>query len=105
MAARAIIETMCWRRLDVEGHDACRLTVRGDGARLEGTTVFRDVAGPAALTYVVDCDRAWRCVGARVTGFVGAVDVDVIVACSAADGVWCANGVAFQATRGAVDVD
>jgi putative glycolipid-binding protein len=49
-----------WRRLDIPGHDACRLVKRDDAWRIEGTAVYRHEAGAAALVYTLDCDREWR---------------------------------------------
>lgn len=94
---------MLWRRLDLPGHDACRLVRVGAGWRLEGTAVFRDDAGPAQLAYAVQADPAWRTTRARVSGWIGdrSIDADIV----AADGAWRLNGAVAAAVAGCVDVD
>ena len=51
------------------GHDAARLQALGTGWRLDGCAVFVDTAGPCLVTYMVDCDAAWRSTAVRVAGF------------------------------------
>ena len=40
-----------WRRLDLPGHDACRIWQDGDVQGLDGVAVWRDPSGPAHLAY------------------------------------------------------
>src|SRR5512139_1294869 len=80
-------DAMLWRRLDVAGHDACRLVERDDGWRLEGAAAFRHEGVPACLAYAVDCDREWRTRDGTVHGWLGGRPVDVRVA-RTPDGTW-----------------
>ena len=65
-----------WRRLDVPGHDVCRLEPSGDGWRLGGAAVFRHEGVPALLAYQVTSDAAWRTRGGAVHGWIGERFVD-----------------------------
>ncbi|HVE73327.1 MAG TPA: putative glycolipid-binding domain-containing protein [Thermoanaerobaculia bacterium] len=65
-----------WRRLDVPGHEACRLS----GQTLEGTAVL---ARPAsALSYVVVCDSAWRTLSVSVQGWIESRRIDISLSSS-----------------------
>jgi hypothetical protein len=79
-----------WRRLDVPGHDACRLTRDADGWRVEGAAVFRHHDGPARLAYAVSCDAAWHTREGRVDGWVGGAPVAIVVRRDG--GRWTLNG-------------
>lgn len=101
MSGRAVF----WRRLDGEGHDACRLMPLGDGWRLAGTAVFQEAGQPAAcLSYEVDCDGQWRTRRGAVRGWVGERLVDCLVARAPA-GAWTFNGHEVPAPGGCLDLD
>ncbi len=100
MGADAIL----WRRLDMPGHDACRL-VEGDGGwRLTGAAVFRHDGAPACLAYRVDCDGQWRTRDGVVQGWVGARPVELRVT-RMPEGVWTLNGEIVANLDGCVDLD
>lgn len=86
-----------WRRLDIPGHDACRIV----GQTLEGSAVLAEP--PAALWYRVVCDAAWRTRSARVTGWIGARDVDVTI--EVREGRWFLGDVPQPQADGCIDVD
>lgn len=90
------VRAALWRRLDVPGHDACRLAETHGGWALEGTAVFLADGVPAALSDRVECDDAWRSITARVLGFIGGEDVAVVVDRDVR-GDWCVNGVPHPA--------
>ena len=93
-----------WRRLDVPGHDACRLRPAAGGWVLDGTAVFRHAGAPAALAYRVECDAAWQTRRGRVRGWLGDRAVDQAVE-RAPDGAWTLDGVAAPGLDGLVDLD
>jgi uncharacterized protein len=66
------IASALWRRLDLPGHDAARLSRTADGYVIEGLTVFRHPEGPAALGYQVTLAANWSTLEAHVAGFTGA---------------------------------
>lgn len=74
-ARRTVVATARWRRLDVSGHDACRLVRHAGGWAIEGTAVFEHEARPARLDYSVVCDEAWRTLRGDVRGWLGARQV------------------------------
>ncbi|HEU4629462.1 MAG TPA: putative glycolipid-binding domain-containing protein, partial [Gemmatimonadaceae bacterium] len=73
------VRTMLWRRLDVPGHDACRLERAAGGWRLDGAATFRHDDGPACLAYRVTCDEGWRSREGVVHGWLGARAIDLLV--------------------------
>jgi uncharacterized protein len=93
-----------WRRLEVPGHDACRLDAVEDGWLLHGAAVFRLDGAPARLDYFVDCDRAWHARTASVEGWVGAQPIAITIA-RAGDGKWLLDDVPVPGLDDCLDVD
>jgi len=95
---------VCWRRLDVPGHDGARLQRTAAGWRVAGTSVCAPGGMPSVLAYSIDCDERWRTRTATVRGFIGSRDVvrDVFVNDT---GRWYVNGVECPAVEGAADLD
>lgn len=93
-----------WRRLDVPGHDACRLVGDGAGWHLTGAAVFRHRGAVAQLAYRVSCGRAWRAYGGRVEGWLGdeAVEIDVV---RTGPGAWTVGGEAVPGVGDCLDLD
>jgi hypothetical protein len=60
-----------WRRLDIPGHEACRIT----GQTLEGMAVLAQP--PSALSYRVVCDESWHTRSVRVTGWIDSRPIDI----------------------------
>ena len=98
-----MMSSALWRRLDLMGHDAARLDTLDDGYLLRGTAVFRDPAGPARLAYLVVCARDWTTRRGRVTGRIGARDVNCRVVRDA--GGWTLNGERAESLDHCVDLD
>jgi uncharacterized protein len=99
-----IVATAFWRRLDTEGHDACRLIRKSDGWRLAGAAVFDHEGELCILDYVVDCDPQWRTQSARVHGSVGFEPL-VFEVKSAPGGAWLLNGAVQPKAHGLIDLD
>ena len=74
-----IVASMLWRRLDMPGHDACRLEQEAFGWRLQGTAVFRLGGQPAHLAYAVTCGNGWKTVSGHVSGVIGARAVEHLI--------------------------
>jgi hypothetical protein len=94
---------MLWRRLDVPGHDACRLQPKADGWMLEGTAVFCHEYGPTNIAYAIYCDGHWNSVSGRIAGFLGERVIDYTVVRE--DGVWRLNGTALTELGHLLDLD
>ena len=92
------IATAFWRRLDIPGHDAARVTEAADGYELFGQASFLDPRGPAALRYVLDLTPDWVTRDGRISGFVGKRTVETHVV-RTPDG-WVLDGK----TRGMGDI-
>ena len=100
-----IVATMFWRRLDLPGHDACRLEKHGDGWQLDGASVFRSENGqPARLDYRVHCDKAWHPKWGRVRGWIGSLAVDFAIA-HGGNGGWTLNDQTVQGLAHCTDLD
>lgn len=93
-----------WRRLDVPGHDACRLDEAADGWRLRGAAVFLLDGLPVQLDYRVECNTSWGSRSARVQGSVGTQRVDITVE-RGDDGRWLMNDAPVRGLDDCVDVD
>lgn len=68
-----------WRRLDVPGHDAARVSEIASGYELFGQATFLDPRGPATLRYVLGLTPEWVTREGRITGFVGGHAVDTYI--------------------------
>ena len=93
-----------WRRLDIPGHDSCRLRRMDAGWLLEGAAVFRHQGSTAALHYSVACDRAWRSRHGVVRGWIGPQDFHFRID-RTATGLWTLNGVAAAGLEACADLD
>lgn len=98
------VAAILWKRLDLEGHDSCRLSKSADGWTLNGRAVFHEGGRPCSLTYEVDCDSGWRTRSAVVTGWLGAQDLRFVIEPSPSGG-WRLNGIEQPQVAGLVDVD
>lgn len=124
--------SILWRRLDREGHEACRLSPLGPSAgpseqsrgveprdqsrgvepreqdhggwSLAGSAVFAHEGRPCRLDYAIACDAAWSTVSARVGGWIGDRVVDVEIAVDHRRR-WFLNGILVDAVAGCLDVD
>jgi len=97
--------TMFWRRLDVPGHDACRLERHAETWQLDGAAVFLHTDGrPARLDYRVCCDKAWHTKWARVRGWLGSGALDFAMARNAR-GEWTLNDEVVPELGHCVDFD
>jgi hypothetical protein len=96
--------SVLWRRLDLPGHEAARLSSRDSGWQIAGAAVFAHGQLPCRLDYLVVCDLGWRTISGRVTGWVGdqSIAVDITVDSS---GQWQLNGTACPQVAGCTDLD
>lgn len=93
-----------WRRLDVEGHDCCRLSSVDDGWSIEGVATFLHENQPTCLRYRVSCDTGWRTRNATLSGWLGDMPIELEIGRSA-NGAWQLNGVDQDAPAELVDLD
>jgi uncharacterized protein len=97
-------EQILWNRLDVPGHDACRLDPVDDGWQLSGTALFLHEGEPAHLRYKVECDERWHTRQGWAHGWIGSRKVQ-IDASRTTDGAWICNGARLEHLRGCLDLD
>lgn len=98
------IHTVLWRRLDLPGHETCRVTPRPEGWRIEGAAVFVADQDVCRLTYTITCDALWQTLAATVEGWIGERDVNVEILRDSA-GTWHLNGQDCPQVAGCLDVD
>ena len=98
------LASILWRRIDVEGHDGCRLLSRKDGWELDGQALFEEDGKPCALAYRVSCDRSWQTRSASVRGFLGGREIVYEIE-RRSDGAWTLNGARQPEAEGLTDVD
>ena len=94
------VASIGWRRLDVPGHDACALWQTADGWRLAGSAAFTIDEQRCQLSYVVECDPAWRTRAAAVDGSRGREALSIVIA-ALPGGRWSVNGAKLRAARSA----
>src|SRR5690349_17384554 len=99
-----MVETILWRRLDVPGHDACRLQKIDAGWMLEGTSVSLEESVVIRLNYQVRCDDAWRSTDAEIDGWLGARPVAIRIT-HTAGGDWVINGNVVDGLNDCIDLD
>lgn len=92
-----------WRRLDAPGRDVCHLEQNDIGWRLEGTAEFAHEAGPALISYAVQCDMRWQTVSGEVSGSVGERKVEALIGRNGKD--WTLNGAVVPGLEHLVDLD
>jgi hypothetical protein len=97
-------DTICWRRLDAPGHDACRLEPFEGGWRLDGAAVFLEDGQPARLAYRLTCDAGWRARAGVVSGWIGDRDVDVRIE-RTTGGLWTLAGAEVPGLEACLDLD
>ncbi|MEM9059311.1 MAG: putative glycolipid-binding domain-containing protein [Pseudomonadota bacterium] len=94
-----------WTRVDVSGHDACRIRQTDGGWNLTGSAVASEAGSViTALSYQIDHDAGWVTRSAQVSGFAGSQDIDLTILRSG-DGNWTVNGAPVQSVQGCVDID
>jgi hypothetical protein len=98
-----LVSSMLWRRLDLPGHDACRLWQQANGWHLQGSAVFRHHNGPAHVCYAVRCDPRWRTVSGRIHGFIGQISLDYRIIRRAS--LWRLNGIPVAGLGHLLDLD
>lgn len=98
------MHTILWKRLDREGHDACRFMQVHDKWVIEGNAAFDHGPDFASIAYRLVCDSAWVSVEASVKGWVGSHDLDIFIQRTGA-GSWSVNGNIREDMAGLKDVD
>lgn len=99
------VASILWRRLDLAGHDACRLEQGTDAWQLDGSAVFTHKDGRIAqLHYRVRCDRAWCTRWGTVRGWIGSESIDLSIARDAHGG-WKLDDVPVTELGHCIDLD
>jgi hypothetical protein len=98
------VASILWRRLDVPGHDACRLKGGAAGWKLEGAAVFRQDGLPARLDYAVSCDLSWQTRHGQVHGWIGPRSIEISVV-RTEGGDWTLNGATVEGLAHCMDLD
>ena len=93
-----------WRRLDLPGHEACRVIRLEPGWQIAGTAVFLYERQACRLDYRIDCDAMWRTLAAKVSGWIAERDVEVEVLRDPS-GSWRLNGRDCPEVAGCIDID
>jgi uncharacterized protein len=101
--AVTFVTSAFWRRLDLPGHDVCRLEQRQDGWRLDGVAVFGSRTGPVSIAYSVDADAGWKTVSGSVQGMIGMRRIDHRITRGPTG--WVLNGEIVRGLDHLVDLD
>lgn len=92
-----------WRRLDVQGRDACWLEKTLRGWELYGAAVFAHENGPAFINYDVEYDAEWNTIAAHTRGRVGHADVEHEILRGA--GGWTLDGRIIDGLQDITQID
>lgn len=99
------VASILWRRLDVPGHDACRLERNASAWQLDGAAVFRlEDERIGQLHYRVRCDLHWHTQWGTVRGWLGDTAIDLSITRDA-HGHWKLNDEAVPDLAHCVDLD
>jgi hypothetical protein len=96
--------TILWRRKDRLGLEASSIEHGNPNWHIQGTVLVEEEGMPCRFDYAVVCDGAWRTLWARVSGWMGRVQVNHRVSRNLA-GEWRHNGNPCPAVQGADDID
>jgi hypothetical protein len=96
--------TVLWRRLDLPGHEACRVKSLADGWQISGAAVFAHEQQACRLDYVITCGPLWQTLSTTVEGWIGDRDVSAEIL-RAVDGAWRLNGRDCPEVAGCTDID
>ena len=94
---------MRWRRLDVSGSEEARIEQTAAGWRLTGQLEVEETER-AQLSYVIECEPAWRTRRAVVTASVAGASRRFEFAADG-QGKWTLNGSPLAPVEGALDID
>ena len=97
-------KSILWRRIDLAGHEVCRLFQLDGEWWLSGTAVFSSDNRPCLLSYSVVCDSNWNTRRGTVSGWLGN-DKWIDVSIETHDRRWKLNGVEVPTTNGCTDLD
>lgn len=98
------IHTVLWQRLDLPGHEACRITPLEAGWQISGAAVFAHEQQACRLDYGITCDRQWQTLSAAVEGWIGDQGVSAEIV-REASGEWYLNGRDCPEVAGCLDID
>lgn len=93
-----------WRRLDVPGHDACRISFEDGRWKIEGTAVCLEAGAVSCMNYHVQCDEFWRTERAVVKGWTGDKTLSLSIDRNR-DGRWKINDRPADHLKGLLDID
>ena len=96
--------TLLWRRMDVEGMDACRFNTSVQGYLISGTALYLHGEKAARFEYSVSCNSDWSSQSAWVRGWLGRKELGFSISHDLT-GNWTVDGIAIDGLRGLRDVN
>jgi hypothetical protein len=93
-----------WGRLDRPGHEFARVIFDNSCWHLNGTAVFVHDKQPCRLDYRVKCNSEWETLSGRVSGWVGAKEIEIEISVEQ-DRHWRLNGQECAQAAGCIDLD
>lgn len=101
---RRLPRKILWRRIDVEGMDACCFDVSGDGYMISGTAIYLERREPAMFEYTVLCNSDWSSQSAWVNGWFGSNMREFRIS-REPEGHWTIDGKRVAGLDGLLDID
>lgn len=93
-----------WRRIDVEGFEACAINETESGILISGAALYSERGRPVRLEYTINCDGNWESSAATIDRWVGA-DLKQIELKRLDDGGWAVNGRDINDVAASFDID
>lgn len=96
--------TVLWRRIDIEGMDACSFERSDGGYLISGAALFQAHRGPAKIEYWVFCNADWSSQSAYVSGWIGTAKKELaLTRCQ--KGLWSTKDENIAGVDGLLDID
>ena len=92
-----------WRRIDLPGHEYCRLQETDAGARLTGVAVVSNDSTPHCVEYEIQCDKEWRTLRCRIADNSTETRMDLEYRHEGK--TWLCNGIEVPIVAGCDDID
>lgn len=98
------MQNILWQRLDISGHDACRIRKTGTTWSIEGTAIFADTKTSSHLNYHLTFDKDWSSLGGRISGWQDSHEITLLIERNA-NNQWKLNNDTVASVQGSRDLD
>lgn len=98
------LQQTLWQRLDIFGHDACRIRKTGTIWLIEGTAIFGNSNASSNLNYHLTFNEDWSSRSNRISGWSSTNEIKLLIERDA-NSQWKLNGEIIASLQGSLDLD